>query len=275
MSLAEFLPDRFSRTAKGLSIAGISALGDRIANPFIIPLGGLGIDGISPRVWIRDGTDVRRMIFLADEGSIITRWAEVVRQTPCGSCVIDVGAGAGAYSLVAASYLSHGQVISIEPDPETYERLGANIRLNLYEQGVKAFQIALGAVKSRAVLYTSGANGPAPRLRNRGYKEKIPVRVYSLDYLVEQGIIPPPFAIKIDVEGAEVGPFGVFAGMSNLLRLNPPRHIFLGTHGPEMTKEFSGTTDELLGNLRGAGYQEKFRYEKTPGIPILHLVHES
>ncbi len=43
---------------------------------------------------------------------------------------IDIGANVGIYTLIAARHLSAGMVVSLEPNPEVYEYLLSNIRLN-------------------------------------------------------------------------------------------------------------------------------------------------
>ncbi len=252
---------------------GFSLMGDWINDPVVVPLGGVGVNGATPLVHLCDRTDVWRLGFLAGEWEVMESWLRAIKASPQGSLVADIGAAGGAYSLLAAAARPDISVVAFEPDPESFERLITNIKLNRMERQVTALQIALGAANNDSVpLYTDGANGTAPSLRDGKFKGSVSVRMRSLEYLVQEGIISLPWAVKVDVEGGEAGPDGVFAGMQRLMeRGSGPAHIFLETHQPAMVAQFGGTTEELLTMLERWGYRQTFRYERTRGIPIIHF----
>lgn len=259
----------FDTVAYGFS----SLVGGHIHEPTVWRVGGVGISNVAPLAELRDRTDVWLMLFLAGEGPVAGEWINVVRGAPRGCTVADIGAAGGAFSILAAVARPDISVVAFEPDPESFERLSLNIKLNYKERQVTAMQVALGASNNDSVpLYTDGANGIAPSLQDGRFSNHISVRMRSLDYFVQKGIISPPWAVKVDVEGGEAGPNGVFAGMKWLLGHKQPEHIFLETHRPEMMEQFGGTTEDLLTMLMQLKYQQAYRYERTPGIPIIHFV---
>lgn len=262
---------QWSGLVQGAFVAGTIRLGDYITDPLIVPLGGEGVDGVAPRVLLRDSTDVHRMVHFANERPIVYEWVKVIRSLPNDACVVDIGAGAGGYTLAAASILADGVVVAVEPDPETFERLCTNIKLNQFDRRIMAMPIAIGGSEHPVTLYTNGASGPAPSLRDGKFSGDVLVRMHSLDYLVRRRIIPAPDAIKIDVEGGEAGPDGVFAGMRETLSAGYPHHLFLETHPHKMTSGFGGTTQEILGTLADYGYRKAYRYDRTRDAPIYHF----
>ncbi len=120
------------------------------------------------------------------------------------SCVVDVGAHSGIYTLVA--YASNPQiaVISFEPYALNYARLSLNLRANGYradlaiqsalsdKEGVIAFTVPSNAW----YLSTGGSLAPKPETRT------VPVNCSSLDILRSRSPFVPQ-ALKIDVEGHE------------------------------------------------------------------------
>ena len=47
-----------------------------------------------------------------------------------GDCFVDVGSHIGLYSLMASKYIRTGKIVSIEADPDTFDRLKVNMGLN-------------------------------------------------------------------------------------------------------------------------------------------------
>ena len=69
--------------------------------------------------------------------------------------LIDVGANIGIYSLYATSVSNSISVFSVEPVPDTYRELNANIELNMNTNQISTFMVALsyesgsGTLKNR------------------------------------------------------------------------------------------------------------------------------
>lgn len=124
---------------------------------------------------------------------------------------VDVGANAGIYTVLAAGAIG-SMVISVEPIPQTFEKLCANIRINSLSDKVVAHNIGLGS-KESTLRFTSNRdtmNKVIDDPEDEGPSVSVPV--FPLDIIL-QGKAPQ--LIKIDVEGWESE---VIAGSSVSLR---------------------------------------------------------
>lgn len=121
--------------------------------------------------------------------------------------MVDVGAHIGTFSLLAAFH-PNLRVIAFEPQPEIFDILQSNIRLNGLEDRVEAFPYAIFNRPGRAVLtvpkkkeYLGGAtlgDKPAALL---GDCYDLEVECYKLD---DWDWPCPIDLIKIDIEGGEL-----------------------------------------------------------------------
>lgn len=137
------------------------------------------------------------------------RWIETFKPD---DLFIDIGANIGLYSLYAA--FSRGvHVIALEPESLNYALLNKNIFLNRIDQKIKAYPLALSNEIALNALHLS-LFMPGGSCHN--FKEKLNFKheplspafsqgcfSVTLDYLVEQQLIPVPQHIKIDVDGIE------------------------------------------------------------------------
>ena len=120
--------------------------------------------------------------------------------------VVDVGAYIGAYTLAACAL--GARVVALEPDPENYHLLKANLELNNCTQA-KALNIAAGATRGRLPLLKGvlpTTHSLTPRHVDVVNEVKEVVEVDTLDNILHNigfSNIKIDF-MKIDVEGAEV-----------------------------------------------------------------------
>lgn len=124
---------------------------------------------------------------------------------------VDVGANRGSYTVLAGAAVG-AQVISIEPVPETFENLQANVNLNGMADRVDCFNIGLGD-KEGELAFTADASDCINHVLTDGETvgETVMVPVRLLDDVVGER---SPFLIKMDVEGYE---WFVLQGGLNLL----------------------------------------------------------
>lgn len=122
------------------------------------------------------------------------------------SCVLDIGAYIGQYTLLAAKYAPYGHVLAFEPHPESFARLRAHVVRNRLSN-VFAFQEAVGEQQGVLPLTLSGqAFDSALRPQGQadiGNTNAIEVRVTTLDEVIQEHGLPKVDLMKIDVEGAE------------------------------------------------------------------------
>ena len=139
-----------------------------------------------------------------------------------GSVVYDIGANVGYFSLLASVLAGpEGQVVAFEPLPRNIHYLHRHIKLNRL-RNILVIEAAVADQKGTA-HFELGASSAMGHIAQDG---EIEVQVVSIDRLLDEGRIPPPDVIKVDVEGAE---YGVLRGARHLLEKRRPL-LFLDTH---------------------------------------------
>jgi FkbM family methyltransferase len=134
-----------------------------------------------------------------------------------GDVAYDIGANVGTFTIPLAKYVGQqGQVIAFEPELGAYERLVENIRLNNLTN-VRVFCRACGDRDHEAQLFVGGIEGMQSSLLHAVAALRQPsqaVQVVCLDDFRDIEDLPPPRAVKIDVEGNE---YAVLKGLSRTL----------------------------------------------------------
>jgi FkbM family methyltransferase len=138
-----------------------------------------------------------------------------------GMVFYDLGANIGLFTLLAARLVdAKGKVISFEPDAEIAARLRRNIRRNEFAN-VTVIEAGVWS-KSGYVNFVAADSSSPDRGVGRFVAEEdiatgTPTQCVALDDLL--GNLPPPDAIKCDVEGAEVE---ALRGAEKLLQTRRP-----------------------------------------------------
>jgi FkbM family methyltransferase len=157
-----------------------------------------------------------------------------------GDVVLDIGANAGFYTLLAARFTApNGHVFAFEPLPANLEVLRRHMTLNQVTH-VQIMPIAL-ADQNGETFFRTAMNNSMGHLTSDG---DLRVTVRSLDALLAEGTIPLPNVLKVDVEGAELR---VLQGAKQLLSQAHPT-IILATHGSQVRAD-------CLQLLKEQGYQ--------------------
>jgi len=116
--------------------------------------------------------------------------------------VVDIKAHIGVYTIKTAKVVGNkGLVLGIEPDPENYNLLIKNIKINNYTN-IFAVNLALAYYESRGKLYTF-SDSDAASLKTKSNRW-IMVHVIKLDNLLNRLKITKIDIIKIDAEGMEL-----------------------------------------------------------------------
>ncbi|MBX6313071.1 MAG: FkbM family methyltransferase [Isosphaeraceae bacterium] len=169
-----------------------------------------------------------------------------------GLTVIDAGANAGQYSLLAATAIGpEGVVHAFEPIPATFERLAravtdnglANVRLNQAALWHEATTLQLGLPADHLAnsgAFTVGAGGPATI-------EAPAVRLD--DYVREQGLSRVDL-IKMDIEGAE--PYALAGARETLGRWRP---LLLLEINPGTLADLGRSPEAIWSELAPFGYR--------------------
>ncbi len=142
-------------------------------------------------VILKGGQKLRiRLKHLYDIGSIIETCQRKVYcpstfRMPDKATIVDVGASIGDFSVCCASSFRCAKVFSYEPDKDAFELLKENISLNLLEDRVKPYPLAVSGVSGKITIGREFFD--ATSIEEIFTKNKIG----SCDFL------------KMDIEGAE------------------------------------------------------------------------
>ena len=159
-----------------------------------------------------------------------------------GDKVLDIGAAAGYYTLLAARLVGPtGRVIAFEPDSRNLKFLRGHVEQNRLTQ-VTVLPLAL-ADETGTARFGGGTGTGTGRLCGDGSDE---VQVRRLDDVAAEMKLRPRH-LKIDVEGAEMA---VLRGGEHLIRECRPT-IFLSTH----EKILPGIQAECCQLLAAWGYR--------------------
>jgi FkbM family methyltransferase len=122
-----------------------------------------------------------------------------------GFVFIDIGANVGAYALFVASRTDGtSRVLALEPQPDIFDRLVFNIRLNSFAT-IKALNCAVADKSGEVTLFIDSDNSGESSVKLLGSTEAEPIRVVARTLLdvIEEERYPRVDAVKLDVEGAE------------------------------------------------------------------------
>jgi FkbM family methyltransferase len=168
-----------------------------------------------------------------------------------GDTFLDIGANIGFFTLYAARIVGKsGKVHAFEPNPLTFTKLRQNVELN--ELGnVSTCPVALSDRRGEAALFLGpSGNAGGASLRELGSDTTVPVRVVTLDEVLQKHSVARIAMIKIDVEGAE---FLALNGAVQTLRRDRPEII---CEISEWSLERQGSSAEQLFEFLGhMGYK--------------------
>jgi len=147
--------------------------------------------------------------------------------------LVDIGANVGLYSLCAAAF-RRARVYAFEPESQNYAVLNRNIHLNGLDERVTAYCAALSDRTGFDLLYLSKLSAGSSRhtfgesvdhlLQPMDAAFRQGCYSTTLDALVDEGVLPVPRHIKIDVDGIE---HKVIAGAARTLARPDLRSVLI------------------------------------------------
>jgi len=161
---------------------------------------------------------------------------------------IDVGANRGSYTVLAGMAVG-AKVVAVEPVPDTFENLRANVDLNSMADRVECCNIGLGD-KEGELVFTADASDCINHVLTEGEtaEKTVTVPVRRLDDLVGDR---SPFLIKMDVEGYECF---VLQGGSNVLGSNALQAIIIEFNNTGLHRYGVGD-DKIDALLKNNGFE--------------------
>jgi FkbM family methyltransferase len=154
------------------------------------------------------------------------RFAKAV---PPGGVIFDLGGNVGYYTLISAIRAGErGKVFVFEPLPRNLDFLKRHLALNR----IGNVTVVEAAVSDRSgtVRFEADSSTSKGRIGAGGTLE---VKSISLDEWIDQGLLPAPDLLKIDIEGAEL--WALQGARRILAAAHPP--IFLSTHSGKVHKD--------------------------------------
>ena len=177
-----------------------------------------------------------------------------------GDCVIDGGANAGLYTLLAAKLVGRsGRVDAFEAAPATVQRLRENVRINALFQA-NVHPVAL-ADKSQTVSFTvdrSKDSGNRMRTADDDAATTVEVEAVSLDK-----VLTGEYALgKLDIEGAE--PLALTGALTMLSKHNPP--VWQLELVDRFVERYGWSVQDVASLFRTHGYELAIYYADTGAL---------
>jgi FkbM family methyltransferase len=185
-----------------------------------------------------------------------------------GQIVLDVGANAGLYTLIAAQVVGErGHVYAFEPGRDALALLRHNVKIN----GLSNVTIIESAVSNETgeasfgVATDSAMSSLAATDRSdQQIAAWTTVSTIRIDDAIAKYQIPRVDFIKVDVEGAERL---VFEGAGNLLARNESPVTILFEAFAQNCSAFGYTVEQILADLRQVGFQLRC-FDRSDLVPV-------
>ena len=144
------------------------------------------------------------------------------------SCIVDIGANIGYYSLMAAAISPDSEIFAFEPLPKNVTAFKENISLNNYSN-IHVEEVALSdedGIGALTLMHTDTESGWAHLLAKLpdDSGKYLKVKRFKLDTICKTLKIPSVDILKIDVEGHD---FQVIKGAGQTLGAPGKRHCII------------------------------------------------
>jgi FkbM family methyltransferase len=175
-------------------------------------------DGVSRTVFLRgsrgDTKVLARVMTWLDERGI---------RMPPEPVFVDVGANIGTTTVSALRRFDFASGVAIEPEPENFRLLRANLVMNDLDERVRALPVAASGAEGEVLLEVARRKSGIHHVVDAADPERrtLGVEAVTLDGLVERGVIEPARVglLWVDVVGHEEA---VLAGATALLTQGIP-----------------------------------------------------
>lgn len=167
-----------------------------------------------------------------------------------GEAIIDIGAHIGSFCIPVAKKFMCSQIYAFEPEPENYELLLKNVKLNGVNN-VKPSSLAIAGSAGVVSLFVDPHNSTGHSL-TRKTARALEVHTTTLERILLDNHIEQCGLLKIDCEGAEYDIL-LNANSQTLLRVN---NIAMEYHVPKyFDLGNEPLLEKLLGVLKTSGFE--------------------
>jgi len=180
--------------------------------------------------------------------------------------IVDVGANTGLFTLYAARRASHASIVSIEPFPDTFERLVQTVRDHNLTDRVTCLNYA---VTGKSAIYLM-PDVPLPSQRRNvvafaADKAGTQVRGRTLCELLRECSLDRVDLLKMDIEGGEYE--ALLSAHPDVLR--SIRRISLEYHGHSAPY----TKQQIFDHLYNAGFKVTSDIHNSRGYGVLEAIN--
>jgi len=162
-----------------------------------------------------------------------------------GAVVIDIGAHIGIFSIFAAIQTENVTVYSFEPDPDNFQFLLKNIKINHLENKIRPFNLAVSNTNTPKKLIRSAASLTAHsffanKFLSDEIKDSVEVNCTTLSAIFDRNKVKKCDVLKLDCEGEEYdillnAPDGI---LSKVVRITAEYHDGLTKYTHEDLENF-------------------------------------
>jgi len=186
------------------------------------------------------------------------------KQIKEGDIVLDIGAGIGYFTLIAARSVGNtGKVYAFEPEPTNYSIVEKNIQLNRYHN-VILIQMAVSNKNGKCKFYLDKKDLGKHSLFGNG-KDFIEIRTTRLDdYFKDEKID----FIKMDIQGAE---WLALKGMVSILKRNKNIKIYTELD-PASLRKSDTEPQKYMKMLMDFGFNLYEINERTQKLELLEKI---
>jgi FkbM family methyltransferase len=185
-----------------------------------------------------------------------------LRVTRPGDVFYDIGANAGIVAVEVARTLGGDVTVhAFEPQPSLAHSLAISIALNGFRRA-HVHRLLLGDASGEADLYVADHGVHSSLVAREASASRLSCRMETIDALVAAGTLPPPSAMKLDVEGAELR---VLQGARNTLRAKLPVIVF---EADDNMTRFGYTHRDLFDLLRECADYSFHRIDGAEWMPV-------
>ncbi|MCL4874156.1 FkbM family methyltransferase [bacterium] len=225
--------------------------------------------GIRRRFWTTSPSLYRRVVKSGGEQYQLERFLQNVK---AGDTVWDVGSYVGIYSIFSSHPAGRdGAVYAFEPEPAAHALLNGNIALNGIGN-VKPMRMALSDSNGKGRIYSALTDAVAihslrhyASLSESGFE----IDLATGDSLVQEGRVPPPDVVKVDVEGAD---YHVLKGMRSALSRPECRFLLIEVH-PKLLPGFGASERDVRQAIREAGFTVDEELQRGDEIHLICSKH--
>ena len=171
---------------------------------------------------------------------------------PEKSIVLDIGANIGYYVLIEAQKAS--KIYAIEPALQNIEFLKKNIDLNILDEFIEIYQLAMSDNKDKALLSLDDVPNRYRLVADKSkyYKNVFQVDTTTVDEFLKNRRVD---VVRMDIEGAE---WLVIRGMTDTLsQLDNVRVLFIELH-PTLIKDYGGDALALVNLLLDSNFKIQY-----------------